>query len=120
MPALPPMFRTPRLTVRLLALGLMAGCAGGAPARAPERPPALPFSPGHADPARKAKLAAAAPALDALFAAKMKESGATGLAVGIIVDGELAYQRGFGVRDLASGAPLDADSVFRIASLTKS
>src|SRR4051812_20286492 len=116
----PTTFRTARLMTPLLALGVMSGCAGSAPARAPERPPALPFAPGHADAARKAKLDAVAPALDALFAAKMKETGATGFAVGIIVDGELAYQRAFGVRDLSSRAPLDADSVFRIASLTKS
>jgi len=78
------------------------------------------FSPGRADPARKAKLDALAPALDALFAAKVKESGATGAAVGIILDGELAYQRGFGVRDLGSRVPVDGDTVFRVASMTKS
>jgi len=108
----------------LLALGLLAGCAGSAVAPPPEHPPALPpfvpFTPGRADPTRKAKLDAVAPALDTLFAGKMKESGATGLAVGIILDGELAYQRGFGVRDLASRAPVDGDTVFRIASMTKS
>jgi hypothetical protein len=44
----------------------------------------------------------------------------TGLAVGIVVDGELAYAKTFGVRDIASGQPIDADTVFRIASITKS
>jgi CubicO group peptidase (beta-lactamase class C family) len=62
----------------------------------------VPFDPGRADRARKAKLDTLAPALDALFAAKVKESGATGAAVGIILDGELAYQRAFGVRDLST------------------
>jgi CubicO group peptidase (beta-lactamase class C family) len=119
MPAPMPTLRSLRWPTWLLALGLMADCAGSTPARSPERPPALPFSPGRAAPARKAKLDGVASALDALFAAKMKESGATGLAVGVIVDGELAYQRGFGVRDLASGAPVDVDTVFRIASMTK-
>ena len=99
------------------------GCAGGnRPTGAPKEvaPLARPFSPGRADPARRAKLDAVAPKLDAFFAAKMKESGATGFAVGVIVDGEPAYVRGFGVRDLASGTPVDADTVFRLASLTKS
>jgi CubicO group peptidase (beta-lactamase class C family) len=50
----------------------------------------------------------------------MKAGGATGLAVGIVLDGELAYARGFGVRDMASRDPVDQDTVFRIASLTKS
>jgi len=80
----------------------------------------VPFTPGRTDRARKAKLDTLAPALDALFAAKMKESGATGAAIGIILDGELAYQRGFGVRDLSSRAPVDGDTVFRVASMTKS
>lgn len=115
-----------------LAVGLLAawthGCVAN-PAPPTERPstagrPAapsfVPFAPGRTDRARKAKLDALGPALDALFAAKVKESGATGAAVGIILDGELAYQRGFGVRDLNRRAPVDGDTVFRVASMTKS
>jgi CubicO group peptidase (beta-lactamase class C family) len=63
---------------------------------------------------------ALAPRLDALFREKMKAGGATGLAVGIVLDGERAYARGFGVRDTESRDPVDQDTVFRIASLTKS
>ena len=80
----------------------------------------IPFAPARADRARKAKLDELTPALDALFAAKVKESGATGAAVGIILDGELAYERAFGVRDLRSRGPVDGDTVFRVASMTKS
>jgi CubicO group peptidase (beta-lactamase class C family) len=78
------------------------------------------FAPGAADPVRKAKLLAVAPQLDELFRNKVREAGATGLAVGIVLDGELVYARGFGVRDVASNAPVDVDTVFRIASMTKS
>ena len=60
------------------------------------------------------------PALDAFFASKLKETGATGLAVGIVLEGELVYERGFGVRDVATATPVDSDTVFRIASMTKS
>jgi CubicO group peptidase (beta-lactamase class C family) len=101
------------------------GCAKqSAPAAAaPSDPPApelAPFAPTAANPERKAKLDQAAPALDAYFEAKFKESGATGFAVGVILEGELAYQRGFGVRDVESGEKVDSNTVFRIASLTKS
>jgi len=73
-----------------------------------------------ADPTRKAALLAAAPRLDELFAAKVGEGRATGLAVGIVLDGELVYARGFGVRDVETKTPIDLDSVFCIASMTKS
>ena len=43
-----------------------------------------------------------------------------GAAWGIVIDGELAHQGAMGVRDVKSKAPVDADTVFRIASMTKS
>jgi CubicO group peptidase (beta-lactamase class C family) len=78
------------------------------------------FSPGRADPDRKAQLLALAPRLDEHFAKRFADAGATGLVVGIIIEGELVYAQGFGVRDVQSQAPVDVDTVFRIASLTKS
>jgi CubicO group peptidase (beta-lactamase class C family) len=42
-----------------------------------------------------------------------------GLAVGIVDRGRPAYARGFGVRDLATGAPVTADTLFHIASISK-
>ena len=43
-----------------------------------------------------------------------------GAAWGIVVDGELAHAGATGLRDVAAKAPVDADTVFRIASMTKS
>jgi CubicO group peptidase (beta-lactamase class C family) len=43
-----------------------------------------------------------------------------GAAWGIIADGALAHTGAAGFRDLAAKAPVDADTVFRIASMTKS
>jgi len=43
-----------------------------------------------------------------------------GAAWGIIVDGELAHSGATGFRDIASKSSVDADTVFRIASMTKS
>jgi len=111
--------------VTLLVVLLACGCAN---ARSPSGalPPAAStahlaaFSPTTADPARRAKLVALTPALDAFFASKLKETGATGFAVGIVLEGELVYARGFGVRDVATATSVDSDTVFRIASMTKS
>lgn len=44
---------------------------------------------------------------------------AVGLALGLVRDGELAHFHGHGVADPASGAPVTPDTVFRIASITK-
>ena len=43
---------------------------------------------------------------------------APGAAIGVLVDGEPTTQ-GFGVLDLRTGAPVSAESTFRIASITK-
>lgn len=101
----------------LVPLLLTLGCAGS---HAAPLAPLAPFTPPRADPARRAKLVSLTPKLDAHFAAKLKETRATGFAVGILLDGELVYEHGFGVRDIASRAPVDGDTVFRIASITKS
>ena len=104
--------------VTILAVHLACGCAN---TRSPSVAlPRAPFSPAPADAERRAKLIALTPALDAFFASKLKETGATGFAVGIVLGGELVYQRGFGVRDVAHATPVDSDTVFRIASMTKS
>lgn len=72
------------------------------------------------DPERKAKLLAAAPKLDAHFAEFARTKHIPGLAVGLVVDGELVWSNGYGVRDVTSKQPVDADTLFRLASVTKS
>ena len=73
-----------------------------------------------ADPGRAERVRALAPALDALFADALGELGAPGIAYGVALDGELVHAGGCGVRDLASRAVPDADTAFRICSMTKS
>src|SRR6476646_4108817 len=48
------------------------------------------------------------------------EAHAPGAAWGVIVDGQLAHTGTTGFRDVAAQAPVDVDTVFRIASMTKS
>jgi CubicO group peptidase (beta-lactamase class C family) len=57
--------------------------------------------------------------VDALAVAHHRLGGQPGLAYGIVIDGELAHAGGLGQRYLGGPAP-DADTVFRIASMTKS
>ena len=42
-----------------------------------------------------------------------------GLAIGILENGEPVYAKGFGVRSLKTEAPVDADTLFPIASISK-
>jgi CubicO group peptidase (beta-lactamase class C family) len=70
--------------------------------------------------ADRAKLATAFADIDRLFTDFATQQHVPGAAWGIIVDGELAHAGASGVRDIASKAPVDADTVFRIASMTKS
>lgn len=101
------------------------------PAAAPEPTPLLPpahfVEPGSSpsvaaglSPDDKAKVLAALPAIESHFAAQLEKKSLPGLAVGVVVGGELVYSKGFGTRDIKSNAAVDADTVFRIASLTKS
>jgi serine-type D-Ala-D-Ala carboxypeptidase/endopeptidase len=58
-------------------------------------------------------------ALDPMFEKFMAENHVPGLVFGVVADGKLAYVRAFGVQDTQSKAPVTADSVFRIASMSK-
>lgn len=58
-------------------------------------------------------------ALDALVPAEMTRWDVPGLAIVVVREGEVAYLRGFGVADLATGTPVTPDTAFLIASNTK-
>ena len=58
--------------------------------------------------------------VDQRFAAFAEQSHAPGIAWGIVLDGELVHSGSWGFREVASKAPIDRDTVFRIASMTKS
>jgi CubicO group peptidase (beta-lactamase class C family) len=94
---------------------LLAILAGAPTAAAPPPIPAASFQ----DPNRRAKIAAVFPRLEALVAQQAAAQNIPGLAFGVVVDGDLAYAKGFGVADLGTRAPVDADTVFRIGSITK-
>ena len=57
--------------------------------------------------------------VDRLAAAYHQRGGQPGLAYGIVLDGELVHAAGLGERHVGGPVP-DADTVFRIASMSKS
>ena len=96
-----------RIGCALLAMCAMSSSAIAQPAR-------------FADPERRAKLATAFPEIDRLMKEFVARSHVPGGAWGVIVDGELVHTGATGFRELASKTPVDADTIFRIASMTKS
>src|SRR5215207_1460430 len=106
----------------LLVLSLcLSGLASGQPARPQRRyaegtlPP-----PRFADPERARKLAAAFPEIEKLFTTWAERRHMPGAVFGVVIDGELAWVKAAGVQDTATKAPVTPDTVFRIASMTKS
>lgn len=81
---------------------------------------ALAVVPRFTDPSRRAKLEAAFPEVDRVFENFTQQRAIPGLVFGIVIDGEVAHIKGFGVRDRTSPDPVGPDTVFRIASMTKS
>jgi len=76
--------------------------------------------PSFPDANRSARLREQCPDLDAIFRAHAERAHLPGLAFGVVAGGELIYTQSMGVRTVATGAPVDEDTVFRIASMTKS
>lgn len=130
------------LSFAAIAAGLVAcGGAEPPPMRSPASPPAPPvpvvtataaqasvaqmFAEGEpemvfTDPDRRKKIESAFSSIDALVDEEVRAQGLPGIAFGVVVDGELAYAKGFGVTDLVTKAKPDADTVYRIGSITKS
>src|SRR4051812_22255910 len=75
--------------------------------------------PRFADPARRQKLAAAFPEIEKIFERFQAQRGIPGMVFGLVIDGELAMVKGYGVRDRKSNDAVTADTAFRIASMTK-
>ena len=70
--------------------------------------------------ADRAKLAAAFADVDRLFTDFATQQHVPGAAWGIVVEGQPAHLGTIGFRDISTKSPVTADTVFRIASMTKS
>jgi CubicO group peptidase (beta-lactamase class C family) len=95
---------------------LAIAVAGGNPVDAEELPPpqvaGVPIPDG--------QIERAVDQLDALAQAILGKSGIPGLALAVVRDGKTVYAKGFGLRKIGERQPVDADTVFQIASLSKS
>jgi CubicO group peptidase (beta-lactamase class C family) len=72
------------------------------------------------DPRRVQKLESALPETDQIFRRFAADKKIPGMVWGVVIDGRLAHVASEGVRDRAADAPVNASTVFRIASMTKS
>lgn len=57
--------------------------------------------------------------LDRIADELLQTSGVPGLAVAVVHKGKTVYAKGFGVRDVRTEEPVDPDTVFQLASLSK-
>jgi CubicO group peptidase (beta-lactamase class C family) len=57
--------------------------------------------------------------LEKLTKQTLEKTGVPGLAVAVVYDDKVAYQKGFGVRQAGKNEPVDADTVFQLASVSK-
>jgi len=107
--------QTPRWAAVLVALVLPLTGSAQTVAPAVKADP-----PRFADPDRRQKLAAAFPEIDRTFRAYLDDARVPGAAWAVVVDGEVAHTGQHGVRELDAKTPVTQDTVFRIASMTKS
>jgi CubicO group peptidase (beta-lactamase class C family) len=103
-----------RVTVGVIALLLSADVFAQSTATYKAPPPRF------TDPDRRAKLEKAFPEIDRLFQDYATANHIPGAAWGIVIDGQLAHTGVTGYRDIAAKSPVTPDTVFRIASMTKS
>jgi CubicO group peptidase (beta-lactamase class C family) len=58
--------------------------------------------------------------LDELANELMKRTGVPGMAVAVVREDQKVYAKGFGTRQVGTQSPVDADTVFQLASVSKS
>ncbi|MEO8815193.1 MAG: serine hydrolase [Mycobacterium sp.] len=103
-------------------LGLATGCASAPtadlapPAALSDMPP--PLVPASELPSNAVENAVAK--LDDIANELMEKSGIPGMAVAVVHGGKTLYAKGFGVADVRNGQKIDSDTVFQLASVSKS
>ena len=66
-----------------------------------------------------ARAALAVERLPDLAEAILRQSGVPGMVVAVVYDDELTFSGGFGVREVGKDEPVDAETVFQLASVSK-
>jgi CubicO group peptidase (beta-lactamase class C family) len=68
----------------------------------------------------RSQIEAALARLDGLVADAMTQTGVPGAAVAVVHGDEVVYEKGFGVRELGKPEPITPETVFQLASVSKS
>ena len=109
-----------RMSVAVIAA---ATClvAAPAPALADEDPPLAQGNPSawSFTPVTQSNIDAAVAALPGIVADVRARSGVPGIAVAVVHDGKVLLTEGYGERYAGSGQPVNADTVFQMASVSK-
>ncbi len=108
------------------SLVLLAGCSEDAPTAhsppASEPVPTEDLSPGQVAgvdvPAGRVDDAVGK--LDGIADELMASSNIPGMAIAVVHGSDVVYSKGFGVREMGKDDPIDGDTVFQLASLSKS
>ncbi len=116
----PPSFARRQIAPLGAGLGLAVATGAGASTPPltvdPDQPPSetagVPVPPG--------QIEHAIAQLDSLTTSLRRRSGVPGVAVAVVWDGRTVYAKGFGLRRIGEPAPVDADTVFQLASVSKS
>jgi CubicO group peptidase (beta-lactamase class C family) len=122
--AAPRLARIPAVVLPFLLGGLsVGGCASNHEAAPPAhkqvgfaaQPISVPPTPG----ITLDKVKAALPELEKLTNDLLKKTGVPGLAIAVVHQNQVVYAKGFGVREAGKPDPVDADTVFQLASVSK-
>jgi len=66
-----------------------------------------------------ARVKAAIAAIEQIAKKTIEDDGAPGIAIAIVHKDQVVFKQGFGVREAGKSEPIDADTVFQIASVSK-
>ncbi|MFC9874510.1 serine hydrolase [Nocardia salmonicida] len=106
----------------VLSMTILVGCTGSPDDEPPTATPSAEVPPnqvaGVALPADAVDKAIGR--LDELAGSLMDSSGIPGMAVAVVHGGKTVYAKGFGVREAGAPDKVDADTVFQLASVSKS
>ncbi|MDL5154563.1 serine hydrolase domain-containing protein [Actinomycetospora termitidis] len=93
----------------VVAATVLVGCSSAAPAPPPAAPSGI----------TPEAVTAAVGALDGIIDADLRTTGVPGAAVAVVYRGQVLYSKGFGVRQVGRPEPVDPDTVFQLASVSK-
>jgi CubicO group peptidase (beta-lactamase class C family) len=107
------------LTALTSACAAGAAVAAPAPAPAPATSTLPPVPPGPAPSLSQEQVDSALSSLDGLVTDAMDRTGVPGVAVAVVYRDQVVYSKGFGVREVGRPEPVDPDTVFQLASVSK-